>query len=96
VPLSRPSGSAPSRCVNIFGEHHDRAFGDQDCRFTGPDGDGFFWLQRTDTSGAFGIINLGCCDEEGLLGAMVKILEEKGWIELASDVEPVPPAARRH
>jgi hypothetical protein len=69
---------------------------DQDCRFTGPDGDGFFWLQRTETGGAFGIINLGCCDEEGLLGAMVKILEEKGWVELASDVEPVPPAARRH
>jgi hypothetical protein len=55
-------------------DHHD-------CRFTGPDGDGFFWLQRTETNGAFGFINLGCCDEDEILTAMVKMLEEKGWIE---------------
>jgi hypothetical protein len=58
---------------------------EHDCRFTGPDSEGFFWLQRTETNGAFGIINLGCCDEDDILSAMVKVLEEKGWIELVRD-----------
>jgi hypothetical protein len=54
---------------------------DHECRFTGPDGDGFFWLQRTETTGGFGIVNLGCCDEDDILGAMTTFLQEKGWIE---------------
>jgi len=52
-----------------------------ECRFTGPDQDGFFWLQRAETNGAFGMVNLGCCNEDDILGAMTEFLHEKGWIE---------------
>lgn len=55
--------------------------GSHECRFTGPDADGFFWLHRAETNGAFGIINLGCCDEDDLLSAIVVTLREKGCLE---------------
>jgi hypothetical protein len=52
-----------------------------ECRFIGPDGDGLFWLQRTERTGGIGRVNLGCCDEDAILSAMVFFLEEKGWLE---------------
>lgn len=66
---------------------------DQDCRFIGPDADGFFWLQRTETNGASGAINLGCCDEEDLLAAMAHFLLEKGWLEAEKEGQFAAPSA---
>ncbi len=57
-----------------------------ECRFTGPDDNGIFWLQRTETTGSFAMVNLGCCDEDDILAAMTTFLQAKGWIEPAAEV----------